>query len=75
MMQCTPQGSDQSVRLWDPRSNQCVQKFSNLGATINSVVFFPSGDFVAAAVDDGTVSQRSVCVHVDGYDPSLGSFD
>ena len=58
----TLQGSDQCVRLWDPRSNQCVQKFCNLGASINSVVFFPSGDFVAAAVNDGTVREECVCV-------------
>eukprot|EP00794_Sanderia_malayensis_P009597 gene9597-10584_t len=47
-------GCDESVRVWDMRTGQCVQCFETHTADVNSVKFFPSGDAIGTGSDDAT---------------------
>lgn len=51
------QGIDRSTRIWDVRTGQCEMKFENQETEVNAVKFFPSGEAVAAAGNDGIVSE------------------
>ena len=42
--------------MWDMRSGSCVQVFDGHESDVNSVKFYPSGDAIATASDDATVS-------------------
>ncbi|PSB61931.1 hypothetical protein C7B61_15230, partial [filamentous cyanobacterium CCP1] len=51
-------GSDDcTVKLWDIRSGNCLQTFSNLTHWVRSVVFSPTGKTLAVAGDDQ-------CIHL-----------
>lgn len=45
---------DQQAKLWDIRSGQCVQSFSEHDSDINSVAMFPGGKAFATGSDDAT---------------------
>ena len=44
------------ARVWDARSGECVMRFEGHDGDINAVRFFPSGDALGTACNDGTVS-------------------
>lgn len=48
-------GDDKTVRLWDCRSRACVHTFYDHTATVNSVVWHPSGNCFASGSSDQTV--------------------
>jgi len=48
-------GDDKTVRLWDCRSRACVHTFYDHTATVNSVVWHPSGNCLASGSSDQTV--------------------
>ena len=52
--------------MWDMRSGSCVQVFDGHESDVNSVKFYPSGDAIATASDDATVSYEH-CSLYDGY--------
>ena len=56
MMLMSRQSCDKSVMVWDMRSGSCVQVFEGHESDVNSVKFYPSGDAIATASDDATVS-------------------
>ena len=56
MMLISRQSCDKSVMVWDMRSGSCVQVFEGHESDVNSVKFYPSGDAIATASDDATVS-------------------
>lgn len=53
------QGIDRSTRIWDVRTGNCEMKFETRDAEVNAVKFFPGGEEVAAAGNDGIVSWGS----------------
>ena len=52
---CHFQSSDGSTHIWDVRSGNREMKFT-CEDSINAVKFFPSGEAIAVAGNDGTVS-------------------
>ena len=54
------QSCDRSACIWDSRSGQCVMRFEGHEGDVNSVRFFPTGEAIGTACNDGTVS---VCSH------------
>ena len=50
------QSCDRTARVWDARSGVCVMRFEGHEGDINAVRFFPSGDALGTACNDGTVS-------------------
>ena len=52
----TLQGSDRSACIWDSRSGQCTMRFEGHENDVNAVRFFPTGEAIATACSDGTVS-------------------
>lgn len=55
---CLVQGCDGHTCIWDVRSGSCEMKF-NQDSAVNAVKFFPSGDSVASAGNDGIVREDS----------------
>jgi WD40 repeat protein len=50
------QSSDRTACIWDSRSGQCVMRFEGHEGEVNSVRFFPTGEAIGTACNDGTVS-------------------
>ena len=50
------QACDRSAVVWDARSGRCELKYEGLKGDINAVRFFPSGEMLGAACNDGSVS-------------------
>ncbi|CBY25139.1 unnamed protein product [Oikopleura dioica] len=48
-------GCDQVIRIWDVRSDQCVQTFRGHTDDVNDVRWSPTGDAIASASDDSTI--------------------
>ena len=57
------QSCDHTAAVWDTRTGRCEIRFDKHDDEVNAVRFFPSGDALATACNDGTVSQ-CVCVKV-----------
>ncbi|EDV29817.1 uncharacterized protein TRIADDRAFT_49804 [Trichoplax adhaerens] len=45
---------DNIVKIWDLRQGQCTHSFEDHKASVNCVKFFPTGDVIGSASDDGT---------------------
>ena len=59
---CVSQSSDRTACIWDSRSGQCVMRFEGHAGEVNSVKFFPTGEAVGTACNDGTVSEREILI-------------
>nr|CAB43529.1 G protein, beta subunit [Geodia cydonium] len=46
---------DRSACIWDSRSGQCVMRFEGHEGDVNSVRFFPTGEAIGTACNDGTI--------------------
>ena len=44
--------------VWDARSGRCELRYEGLKGDVNAVRFFPSGEMLGAACNDGSVSKR-----------------
>ena len=55
-------GSDAVIKIWDTRSNQLVQHYDSHTASVNSVAFHPSGNFLLSTSNDNTLKVRMVCL-------------
>ena len=51
---------DAKVKVWDINSGKCQQTFGGHESDINSVTFFPNGNFVGTGSDDATCRLFSV---------------
>lgn len=47
--------SDRTACVWDTRSGQCVMKFDSHESDVNAVRFFPTGEALGTACNDGTI--------------------
>lgn len=53
---CIAAGSaDNTVKIWDIRTNKMLQHYQVHGGAVNSVKFHPSGNFLITASDDSTL--------------------
>ena len=50
--------------VWDARSGRCELKYEGMGGDINAVRFFPSGEMLGAACNDGSVRFR-ICIRYE----------
>ena len=48
-------GDDQTAKLWSVRERNCIHTYESFGGPIHAAVFHPSGNYIAAAVHDGSV--------------------
>ena len=46
--------------MWDARTGKCVQRFDHHESEVTAVRFYPSGEALATACGDGTVSHTHV---------------
>jgi WD40 repeat protein len=49
-----------TVRVWDPHSGECIQRFKGQRGHVQAVAFHPSGEVVGAPCPDGAVRFWSV---------------
>ena len=51
-----PQSADRTACVWDVRSGECVMRFEGHESSVNAVCFFPTGEALGTACNDGSVS-------------------
>jgi WD40 repeat protein/serine/threonine protein kinase len=61
-------GNDNSMKLWDTQTKQCIREFKGHSSRINSVCFAPDGKTALSGSDDGDARLWNVasgdCLHV-----------
>ena len=55
--------SDNTISVWDVRSNQMLQHYTAHTAPVTSLAFHPSGNFLISASLDSTLKVRSEHKH------------
>jgi WD40 repeat protein len=59
-------GEDQTVRLWDVNTWQCLQTLQGHSNRVRQVTFSPDGNTLASSSDDGTIKlwdiQTATCL-------------
>jgi WD40 repeat protein len=53
------QACDRSAVVWDARSGRCELRYEGIKGDVNAVRFFPSGEMLGAACNDGSVSKKN----------------
>jgi WD40 repeat protein/serine/threonine protein kinase len=61
-------GDDNSMKLWDTQTKQCIREFQGHSSRVNSACFAPDGKTALSGSDDGDVRLWNVasgeCLHV-----------